>query len=678
MILQRGGEELALQKTLDRFTVRLAAGGSLESLTQQVQPLAVQPIPSVRLVEFQVPPEQLEQVMQLARSLPDVDFASHVYQLEDSPNTRVYLADQVTVQFGNTVNRQTIGPAMQQMGLRATKAVPGVSQAFVFRVTDQAAVNPIKLANRLMRRSDVLLAEPNVAVQTQPQYSPSDRAYKNQWYLHHEGGANLAADSHVFAEAAWDISRGDRSVLVAVADDGFDLNHPDLQGMGKVAFPKDFKGEDQLPIAEGQEHHGTACAGVALGEENDEGIIGVAPGCTFSPIRTTGFLDDDTIEDLFNWVIDSGAAVVSCSWGPAAIRFPLSLRQRAVLTRAATEGRNGKGCIIVFASGNSNRPTSGSINERGWMQDVVRGPTEWLNGFAVHPDVIAVSACTSLNRKSAYSNWGPNISVAAPSNNGVPGIWFPGVGYIATGPQVRGVLPGEGIFTSDRLGAAGYDAGDFTADFGGTSSACPVVAGVAALVLSVNPTLTAREVKLLLQETADKIVDPDPDPQFGFRRGTYDEHGHSDWFGYGKVNAFNAVREAQRRLVPPQPISRRIQQENATAIDIPDFNPNGAVSPIQIADSSVILDIQVTVDIEHEFMGDVEIYLLPPEGEPILLQDRSLGRLTRLRATYTPDTTPKLREWFNRPAQGRWQLKVIDQAAGLTGQLLSWQLELGV
>jgi subtilisin family serine protease len=678
MILQRGGEELALQKTLDRFTVRLTTGGNLESLVQHVRPLATQVIPSVKLVEFQVAPNQLEPSMQLARSSPDVEFASHVYQLEDSLNTLVYLANDVTIQFGNTVDRQTIGSTIQQMGLQATKAIPGVAQAFVFRVTDRAEVNPIKLANRLMRRSDVLLAEPNVAVQTQPQYQPRDRAYAKQWYLHHEGGANLAADSHVFAEAAWDITRGDRSVLVAVADDGFDLNHPDLQGMGKIAFPKDFKGKDLLPLAEDQEHHGTACAGVALGEENGDGIVGVAPGCSFAPIRTSGYLDDDTIEELFDWVIATGAAVVSCSWGPAAIRFPLSLRQRAAVTRAATEGRNGKGCVIVFASGNSNRPTSGSINERGWMQDVVRGPTEWMNGFAVHPDIIAVAACTSLNRKSAYSNWGPNISVAAPSNNGPPGMWFPGVGYIATGPAVRGVLPGEGIFTSDRLGAAGYDVGDFTSDFGGTSSACPVVAGVAALVLSVNPDLTAQEVKLLLQRTADKIVDPDPDPQFGFRRGTYDQNGHSQWFGYGKVNAFKAVKAAQRRRTQSQPATRWIQQENPTAIDIPDYNPTGAVSLVQIGDRAPIQDMQITVDVEHEFMGDLEIYLIPPDNQPILLQDRSLGRLTRLRTTYTPDTTPKLREWFNRPAQGQWQLKVVDRAAGMVGRLQNWQLELGV
>jgi subtilisin family serine protease len=209
-----------------------------------------------------------------------------------------------------------------------------------------------------------------------------------------------------------------------------DLNHPDFQGTGKIVAPKDFKDNDFLPLAESSdESHGTACAGVAVAEENGTGIVGVAPGCALMPIRTTGFVDDETIEQLFNWVISNNASVVSCSWGPAAVHFPLSLRQSAALTRAATQGRQGKGCLVVFAAGNANRPVSGTIFEKGWQDDLLRGPTNWLGGFTIHPDTITVSACTSLGKKSAYSNWGTGISVCAPSNNAPPGIWFEKTGY---------------------------------------------------------------------------------------------------------------------------------------------------------------------------------------------------------------------------------------------------------
>ncbi|MFM7372717.1 MAG: S8 family serine peptidase, partial [Sphaerospermopsis kisseleviana] len=195
------------------------------------------------------------------------------------------------------------------------------------------------------------------------------------------------------------------------------------------------------------------------------------------------------------------------------VYFPLSLRQKAAITRAATQGRNGKGCVIVFAAGNANRPIDGTINEQNWPKNILQGKTAWLSGFAVHPDVIAVSASTSLNKKAAYSNWGENISVCAPSNNAPPGMWFQETGFVYTQPTINTSLLGLGMFTTDQLGAAGYNPGNFTNNFGGTSSATPVVAGIAALILSVNPDLTAQQVNRILQETTDKIVDPEPDPQ---------------------------------------------------------------------------------------------------------------------------------------------------------------------
>jgi subtilisin family serine protease len=102
-----------------------------------------------------------------------------------------------------------------------------------------------------------------------------------------------------------------------------------------------------------------------------------------------------------------------------------------------------------------------------------------------------------------------------------------------------------GADRDDRSDAAGYEPGHYTTGFGGTSSACPVVAGVAGLILSVNPHLTARQVREILQTTADKITDPNPDPQLGLSYGSYNGQGHSQWFGYGKVNAFAAVQAAQ-------------------------------------------------------------------------------------------------------------------------------------
>ncbi len=679
VILQRGGEELALVKVSDRFTIRPVPNRSLRPLAQRIGVLSAQPIPSVQLIELRVAPGQLDAAMTQVRSAEEVAFASHVYQLQNSPQTLVYLTDQITLQFVESVSLETVRAIAAQANLQAMQPVQGIPQTFVFRVTLQADANPIKLANRLMRYPEVLTAEPNVVIQTQTFYRPRDPLYPKQWYLHHDGGTQLAAGSHISAEAAWDVTRGNRSIVVAVTDDGFDLNHPDFQGKGKIVAPRDLRNQNPVPTPEAShENHGTAVAGLAIAEENGVGIVGVAPGCGFMPIRTTGFLDDQALEQMFSWAMDNGAAVIVCSWGPSAVYFPISLRQRAVLTRAATEGRNGKGCVIVFAAGNSNRPINGSVNEQGWPNNILRGPTDWMNGFAIHPDVIAVSACTSLNQKAAYSNWGANIAVVAPSNNGSPGTWLQATGYIKTPPIVQMGLLGKGVLTSDRMGSEGYDAGAFTESFGGTSSACPLVAGVAALVLSVNPELTARDVRQILQETTDKITDSTADPQLGLQKGTYDANGHSQWFGYGKVNALKAVRAAQQRLVTPSRASRQIQQQNTTTFDIPDASPQGVRSTIQIGETGSIKDIQVTVQIEHNFLGDIEVSLIAPNNQTVLLQSRILGNNQLLQTTYTSQNTPVLRQLFNQSSAGRWQLWVVDYAPVDTGQLKRWQLQLGV
>ncbi|MFN9614356.1 MAG: S8 family peptidase, partial [Dolichospermum sp.] len=523
LILQRSGEEFMLEKALYRFTMRPNANFLREQLSQIHGCVWRRSISQAKLELYTVFPEQLETVMSQVRADKNVDFVSHVYKLENNPGTLVYLSDQITIQFATWVDMNKINIIANRFNLVLDQPVIGMSNTFIFLVSKQAKQNPIKITNQLQKLSEVLAAEPNIIIQQEPHYRPKDSLYPQQWYLNHNGGNQLIAGSHISVEQAWDTTRGVRSIIVAVVDDSFDLNHPDFQGNGKIVAPRDLKENDFLPLpGEKETSHGTACAGLAVAEENGAGIVGVAPGCAMMPIRTTGFLDDQSIEDVFNWAVEKGASVISCSWGASAVYFPLSIRQRAAISHATTNGRNGKGCVIVFAAGNANRPINGTINEQNWPRNIVKANTNWLSGFAVHPDVITVSASTSLNKKAAYSNWGDNISVCAPSNNAPPGMWFQETGFVYTQPAIVSSLFGLGILTADQLGAAGYDAGNFTNNFGGTSSATPIVAGVAALVLSANPDLTAQEVKQILQDTADKIIDNSSDPQLNINGGTYD------------------------------------------------------------------------------------------------------------------------------------------------------------
>jgi hypothetical protein len=179
------------------------------------------------------------------------------------------------------------------------------------------------------------------------------------------------------------------------------------------------------------------------------------------------------------------------------------------------------------------------INSDGftWMNysGVIRKTTgPIVNGNAVHPEVMAVGASTSLNSHALYSNWGKEISVCAPANNFHP-------------LDFQKPVPGRGIWTTDNeaYGSGFKSRSRYTGRFGGTSASTPLTAGIAALVLSANPSLHAAEVRNILETTSDKIIDKGKD-HLGVNRSHY-INGHSEWFGFGKVNAWRAVEEAARR-----------------------------------------------------------------------------------------------------------------------------------
>lgn len=680
--LQRGGEALALEKAVDRFTLCPMAGYALSQVLEALGSQVVTPI-LANLVEIHVDPSRLEELMRAARNSPAVTFVSHVYQMVQSPGTLLYLTDQITLQFNEAVEADRMHAIATAAGLRILKLIASVPKAFVFQVTAASTANPLKLAAQLIQQPEVLLAEPNVAVLRQPYYRPRESDYAQQWYLHHEGGEELMAGSHIFAEPAWNLTRGKRTTAVAVVDDGIDLSHPDFQSEGKIVAPLDLQKGALTASAQTSDQHGTACARLITADETGRGMIGVAPGCVLMPIRIGEFIDDQTIEQICEWVIEKGADVVCCSWGAAATYYPLSLRQRVALTQAATQGRSGRGCVILFPAGNANRPIDGIVQEQGWGDQVLQGATHWLNGFALHPDVIAVAACTSLNQKSACSNWGNSIAVTAPGGQTAPTLLTQQLGALLTAPTLPAPQPGRPIRLSSVPRSQPADRTTSTEEepppiLGGTSAACALVTGVAALILSINPDLTAQDVRQILEQTADRIVDRQPDAQLGLSLGLYNADRYSAWFGYGKVNAIKAVQLAQRQI-PPLPLpSRWFQCANLEALAIPDGNTEGATSSIQVSDPSLICDIEVNVELEHEFLGDLEFYLITPWGAKILLQSRSLGRLTRLKNTYSLDNAPWLRTALNRSANGQWQLQVIDWIPENIGRLLHWQLNFGV
>ena len=444
------------------------------------------------------------------RQHDEVQLGTHVYYAEGSKRPLVPTGE-IFIVFREGTNDEEQNIVLDEYSLVLVERRG--DNRIIAKVTADSP-NPIKVANYLEKISLVKAAEPDLdtLLDEYAFIAPQDELVEHQWHLKNDGfvidaprSLKKGADAKVYD--AWQRigSMGSDDIVIAVIDNGFDLSHPDLKH--KIHKPYDLW--TQSPdVIQGDPRftHGTPCASVALAASNGTGIVGAAPNAKFMPVSGTSFSLRAT-EEMFNYCIDNGADVISCSWGTTDPAFDLSPMKEEAIAKAATRGRNGKGCVVVYAVGNESE--------------------DFVSFYSAHPDVIAVGACTSQDEHAIYSNKGREVDIVAPSNGDWPIIaarawWDNGISW----------QMGEKRFWYD-----GLNRGNTYKHFGGTSSAAPLVAGICALLLSVNPDLTAKEVKEILQKTADKIGHP----------SEYDITGHSRKYGFGRVNADKAVAEAMRR-----------------------------------------------------------------------------------------------------------------------------------
>lgn len=335
---------------------------------------------------------------------------------------------------------------------------------------------------RDIKLENIPLMSPECAVApARLEYVPNDPRFPTQWGMR-----------RIKAPHAWNTTQGDSDIVVAVIDQGVELGHPDLQ-----LHPDSWNATFDIPDGSPTGNHGTACAGiVAASIDNGQGVAGVAGRCRIMAIATATWADADIAEGLY-FAADHGAHVVSMSFGV----YPSWGAWDFDLIRDAMQYALERGLVLVAASGNEN------ISESRF------------------PGSDSRTICVGgSNREDLRKSVG---------DTSVENWW--GASY---GTDVDVVAPCLEISTTDRLGAAGYDSGDYFDGFNGTSAATPHVAGLAALILSLRPTLSNEEVREIIETTCDKV-----------RPGTYTYGyvGHKPngmWHeevGYGLVNCERAV-----------------------------------------------------------------------------------------------------------------------------------------
>ena len=520
----RTGREISLVRQPDKFAVRMARGRSVTNLSQDAQALLTNADPQTFLPEYALQVYKIRQPGDPAASTRavrtlnaqlDVASATPVFRRVANDGFDIFVNNQVTVELKDTTSDSDFNQLNHDNFVTVVRPLAYARRGFVLATRDgDGDFGPVEIARKYFESGLVIYATPDLIQPRVPREGgvgqravgspvPPWRFATEQWHL----AAAKILD-------AWQVTLGAETITIAIADDGIETDHAEF--VGKISSEFDFSagiadGKPKLP----QDRHGTACAGVAAAK--GVAAYGAAPRCRLMAARFPEQMGSVLEGDMFHWMADHDADVISCSWGPPDGRtsfFPLPDNVASAIHYCVTSGRQGLGIPVFWAAGNGNELIS-------------------TDGYAANPDVIAVGASTEHDTKAPYSNFGDELSFCAPSSG-------------------NATLGERAVLTTDRSGAAGYnpdtqpgappDVSDtnYTAEFGGTSSAAPLAAGVAALMLSVNPALRWIDIRDILRQTADKIG-----------ALPYDAHGRNGLYGFGRLNARGAVDAAVRRIGAP-------------------------------------------------------------------------------------------------------------------------------
>jgi len=358
----------------------------------------------------------------------------------------------------------------------------GLEGVFHVRTPHRHAAAVLDLVNELAIDRDVVFAQSDTIYWAERSaFLPNDPQFPQQWALNH------AADHDMNGPEAWEISTGDAGIVVVVLDSGIDQSHEDIHQIPGQSFTG--SGSNGGPGG-ACDNHGSAVAGcIAATIDNAKGVVGIAPGCRvragkiFNEISffiCLPFLqsqDSWTVSGI-TWAQTSGARVTNSSWGGGTAS--------AVVT-TAFDATRALGVVHFGAAGNGGNAA-------------ISYPASLASVYAV--------AATDINgAKASFSQYGAGLFISA---------------------------PGAGILTTDRMGSSGYESGNYTT-IDGTSFASPYAAGVAALILSMNPSLTPDEVGAIMAQTAKD-------------RGAM---GYDTNFGWGIADAFAAVVAAGKTVREP-------------------------------------------------------------------------------------------------------------------------------
>ncbi|XP_033150164.1 furin-like protease 2 isoform X1 [Drosophila busckii] len=469
----------------------------------------------------------------------------------------------------------------------------------------------------------------------------SDPLFKEQWYLN--GGAKDGLDMNI--APAWQKGYTGKGVVVSILDDGIQTNHPDLAQNYDPDASFDINGNDSDPTPQdnGDNKHGTRCAGeVAAVAFNNYCGVGVAYNASIGGVRMLDGKVNDVVEAQALSLNPLHIDIYSASWGPeddgSTVDGPGPLARRAFIY-GVTSGRDSKGSIFVWASGNGGRYTD-SCNCDGYTNSIF---------------TLSISSATQAGFKPWYLEE-CSSTLATTYSSGTPGH-----------DKSVATVDMDGRLRSDHI---------CTVEHTGTSASAPLAAGICALALEANPELTWRDMQYLVVYTSRAAP---LEKESGWTlNGVKRKYSHK--FGYGLMDAGAMVSLAEQwTTVPPQHICKSRENNEDRKIEgtfgytlATHMDVNGCAGTIN--EVRYLEHVQCRITLRFFPRGNLRILLTSPMGttsELLFERPRDL-----VKSNF--DDWPFLSVHFwGEQAEGRWTLQVINSGRRRVNQpgiLSKWQL----
>jgi hypothetical protein len=468
--------------------------------------------------KFLKPSHQLSRAMDAGESIRDAEDTGKVLRREDG--SVAIATNRLNVQLREDLSQEECESALDERGLRVLTILRFAPN--LYEVYADGRSDAIDTSVELHDDDRFTLAEPELVEHIPQRFTPTDPDYGDQWQWNNTGQSGGTAGADVSSEEAWDLTRG-ADMRTAVIDNGFDATHEDLTaaitplsgffssagGGGAAMFTQGTAG---IPSG----NHGTFCAGmVGARHNNSNGGCGGAPECELMLVAALGDQvgTQTTLARAVSYVADPSTEVAGLTAADGADILVCSLGPNGAVWNLTVTLQ----LALQFAGTNGR---SGRGLTIFWAASNGNNVDITLDQVVSQADVIAVV-------RSDHNDQEDNAAQGTTAE------------LIAPGVNVYSTNSGNGYGTST-----------------GTSYAAPCAASCATLALSVNPDLTRNELRQIMRDTADQIGGV-----------VYDAAGHNDDYGFGRVNAHQAVLSAARRveLLTPSVVFNDVPESETTA-----------------------------------------------------------------------------------------------------------------